>query len=487
MKRPPRSAAQRGNALVGSLAVVVIVGGLGAAMMQMQSSSAARHRETVDAKRALNVAEAGLAEAFYAVTMGKSGNVGAPDAPASCGKGLFWVEATEPAPGFVTLKSTGLCGVGRSSLAMTLQRQGGSVAVLGIFGAEELRVGASAVLDGFDSAAGTHESQAKATPVGLTTGEGARIRGNAGIRLDAVGVAIPGVPLPSPLPAYGTTVFGDATPGPSGSVIPGADVTITGSTAPAGKAAELLSIEVPEVDQTRTQAIPTAGDIVVGPIDKGFKTIAVPSGRRLVLRGPSVLVVETLSLANRAQLQLDTTGGAVSLYCTDTLSLHAGSTLSSVDRNPKRFALLAKGNKVTIASEGEFHGVLYAPDADVVLPGTLRLFGAAVVKSLTVGPGFRGSFDRALLAASAAPIGLPTSFAWKVVELPKSALVSSRIDALLEAKNLGITPKRPDKCHQEGTVDLKYVDASGNILTYSGSEDSIPWGAVKSVVVQSWR
>ena len=56
--------------------VVMVIASLGAGLIQMHGAIKRRQMQRVDNKRALYIAEAGLSEAFIAVTHGKSGNVG---------------------------------------------------------------------------------------------------------------------------------------------------------------------------------------------------------------------------------------------------------------------------------------------------------------------------------------------------------------------------------------------------------------------------
>ena len=104
---------RRGGALAASLFVAILLAGLGAGLVQLQTSVTQRHLASIDRARALYIAEAGLAEATHALAQGRSGVIGAADAPARHGSGLYWVESHEAGEGQLRLVSTGI--VGRSS------------------------------------------------------------------------------------------------------------------------------------------------------------------------------------------------------------------------------------------------------------------------------------------------------------------------------------------------------------------------------------
>src|SRR5688572_23702023 len=153
--------AARGSALIASLMVVVVVAGLGVCMVRMHNSVARRQSQAIDRKRAFYVAEAGLSEAFLAVSQGKSGNVATEELPASFGDGVYWVEATDAPAGTISLMSTGLCGTGRFSLTVVLRSKVDPVASRGIFARDLVVVESGTVVDGYDSRRGTYREQAE--------------------------------------------------------------------------------------------------------------------------------------------------------------------------------------------------------------------------------------------------------------------------------------------------------------------------------------
>ena len=83
---------RRGNALVLSLIVVLVVSTLAASFLQLTSAVTRRQANAVDIKQAFYLAESGLTEAYSGLMQGKTGSVGSQADPAIFGRGLFWVE-----------------------------------------------------------------------------------------------------------------------------------------------------------------------------------------------------------------------------------------------------------------------------------------------------------------------------------------------------------------------------------------------------------
>ena len=140
--------------MVLALVLVMVVVALGAAYLQITTAVSSRQTNESDALRSFYLSEAGLAEAFHAVRVGRTGQVGSEIAPAMHGDGLLWVDATETVDEQVRLESTALCGRGRTTLALVVE----PVEVpLGFFSEEDLVVDNVLLVDGFNSEEATYE------------------------------------------------------------------------------------------------------------------------------------------------------------------------------------------------------------------------------------------------------------------------------------------------------------------------------------------
>jgi len=482
-----------GGALIAAVLVVTVVATLGACLLQMSSVTTRRQIQGIDNKRAFYLAESGLSEALYGLRIGRSGNIGTADLPAAFGEGLFWVEAEELDENSVRLTSIGLCGSGRFSLSLVVEKGTQAVAALGIFGDEDLIVEPGALIDSYDPRlttpppapapkAGKAPAPAPA-PTELADGTGkARVGCNGDIYVDgAVGKP--------------TRIEGDVTPGTQGTVYIGTGVTITGSTAPRSEPIALPPIEVPKLESKGDLEHAKSTPLVVAGGELGYDTVHVETGAQLVLQGPLTLVAKVFLVEGGAELEIDTTDGPVRVFITDGLLLAAGSVLSSVCAAPERASIYVSGTEtrdrdgdgtpeppVVIACTGRLDGTIYSPHAAVSFPQGFELFGAVSAKSLTLQTGAMLHFDQALLTSVASPLGAPKLLTWRVVELPDSPLVSLRTDPVVALGLRGVTLPKPSKAHADMQMDIDYVDSNGVQINWQGVESDFDWSTVQTVI-----
>jgi hypothetical protein len=482
--------------------VVMFISVLGALLVQVQAARTRLQVAEVDKVRSFYLAEAGLSEAFLAVSEGMTGNIGSQSEPAAFGDGIYWVEAADHPDGQVVLVSNALCGVGRFSIAIVLQREVNPVGSLGTFGGEQVQIGTGAILDGYDSRLGDFESQLNEELPSSTTGEGAQVRSNGEISLEYVpslspagpggpGGALGGASLVAATPH--TTVYGDAQPGPASSVILDPGAIVTGSSSPASAYSELPAIDVP--------VIPATIGLATSPITgaRAYDTLVVSGGSTLAIQGPATLVVGSFVLEPNATLVFDTSEGPIKVYCTDYLSFGAGSNLSSCVADPTACALLVTASDtedhtgdgaadpgIVLESEGQFQGLIYAPNAALAVPKSLRVFGSIAALDLMVEDGAHLSFDQALAYEGSTIDGLPAFIAWHVVVLPDTPLVSIRTDPLEMLRVNGLSTVPSADAHIERTLDVTYSDLSGTLQTFSGLPQDLDWSTVDRVLDRTW-
>ncbi len=473
--------------------VVLLLSVMGAALVEIQAARTRREVMNIDTVRSLYVAEAGLSEAFLAVAEGKSGNVGSQSQPASFGGGIYWVEAAENADGQVALVSNALCGVGRFSLALVLQREVNPVGTLGFFGEEDLQVGSGAIVDGFDSRDGTFDEQIEGDLPGTTTGEGARMGSNGEIQIEYI-TPIPGKKmLFAVAPPAPTIVYGEVRPGPDSTVVLDPGAIVTGSTAPAATLADLPPITVPEL--ATAECVPEGA--LTG--SAAYETVLVTSGSELLIDGPATLAIGAFVLEQGASLVLDGSDGPITIYCTGYLSFAAGSSIQCTVAEPVSCAILVSAVEgvdhsgdgvadpaMTVRSTGDLYAMVYAPDASLSVPKTLRIYGSIAAQSLHLEPGARISFDRSLAFEVTGIAGLPTLISWHVVALPDTPIVDLRIDPDVMLAANGITAVPSSEAHLERTFTVQYMDVGGSLQTYTGAPQSLAWNQVGQILSVDW-
>jgi hypothetical protein len=385
--------------MIAVLFVVLTVSVLSVAYLQLSLSRSREGRGAVDAKRAFYLAEAGLAESITGLRMGRSGNVGSPDAPASFAHGVYWVTAEEQQDNTVLLRSTGLVGSSRKSVAVVVDRTAESIPGLGVFADQDVVVGPGVLVDGYDSRVGTYDEQAYDPDLDRRwTGEaaagqeqpsdqpadapGGPAMGGGGAPLQATGLVAEPPPEevvewyegrtlaelvdgafaagidPGYLPASArvssnadiaihaaqtgtqTMVLADVTPGPDGTVLADEAAVLSGSTVPAQSLIVLPPLEVPLLEPRGdvTHAGPTPFVVPTGAGSYG--TLRVSERGTLVLRGPLELVVEELVVDPSATLLVETGEGEVELFVTAYFGLEQGALVGEGSTRPDRFSLV---------------------------------------------------------------------------------------------------------------------------------------------------
>ena len=511
LARPGR----RGGALVASLIVVTIIAGLGAGLVSVQASITKRHAQAIDQKRALYIAEAGLSEAFSAITVGKSGTIGSPDLPAEWGSGVYWVEAEPDEEGNIHLESVGLCGRGRFALNAVVKPAINPIAVHGIHGRRGLTVGVGAQIDGFDSTEGDYESQVNRSLRGTTTGHGARLttNGDLTVRGELIGRRRNAVPQ--------TLVYGDARPGSNGVVISEPGARITGITLPLEGRVKATRIPVPDISTSQGSA--TISGVLTGGRLR-YDSLRVDGGATLILRGPLTLVLNELDVSGR--LELDGSDGKVELFVLHAFRLRNGSELETTSPSPREVGIFlgALGNQrsrwntisssrttsrswkgegiadaaaeeektsggraLILLARGTFRGLLYAPFNTLKIPADLRIVGAVGGRKVSLAPGARVTFDEGLVTANLGVTVLPELISWQIVDLPDEAIVTSRTDPIQHLKLQGVRPLKSSKAHREALASLDYIDSSGRERKFVGNLDSFDWSDLGALGGVRWQ
>jgi hypothetical protein len=357
-----------------------------------------------------------------------------------------------------------------------------------------MTIGGSAVLDGYQSALGSFESQAHSTPVGLSTGSGASINANSNISVMGPTMVLGRLGLfPS---GPNTTIYGDAHPGPSKAVTTQPYTTITGSTSPNTKPSALPDIDVPPI---KCQGSVVAHSTQMKDGDFCYDSVRVPAGETLRVRGPVTVVASKFIMDPSSKIEVDTTDGPVLMYVTDCVKCSTGSQFLSVGGDPKAFGMLVSAAKafdhdgdgvtdppVTLNSTGNFYGVLYAPNAPVTVPSGLRIFGSVAAQKLTLANNARVTFDQSLLNCVSVVTNLPNFISWKIVELPKVPIVESRRDPNAYLRDNAIVPIKAADAHREKTLTILYIDCSGVIKSFTGLEAAFDWSQVRRPLRTNW-
>lgn len=464
-----RSRSERGTAMIAGVFVVLVVSVMSMSYLQLALNKNSETETAVDKSRAFYMAEAGIAEGYAAFMAGNSGVVASPEEPAQYADGVFWVEAEALSTRRTQLTSTGLAGVGRTSLTIVVEREAETIAQLGLFGDQGVEIGSGAVVDGYDSRlgygagnAGDRAGSLLDDVLGIYHGGESRLRINSNEDITFGGT-------------LDLTINGDVTPGPGGSLLLGAGVSVLGSTTPNDQVATLRTLTPPRLERKADFVHSDRNSQVeFGGVSATLDLFAVQAGT-VRLTGPTRLVVDTFNLAPGANLEIDTTKGPVRIFVMNQLRLRPGATLVTTQDDPTSATFIVNGADavvdgvrqpaVTLEATGDFHGLLYAPEATAVVAEPLEFFGSIVSKRLLVESGAALHFDEALLdVAREDDQVLADMISWRFVPLPKTPIVQSRLDPIKWMQLNGRTIRKASESHDtdwDGDVDA--IDVQKNI------------------------
>lgn len=139
---------ERGAALLMSIVLVTVCATLGAAFSTLAAANARAQSHAVAQLKAFYAAEAGLAEAFVAVRMGRSGNIATSEEPAAFGNCEVFVRAFEDDEHRVHLLAKGLYGRSEAILGQVVLPP---EPPLGFFAIEDLVIEGRVFVDGFNA------------------------------------------------------------------------------------------------------------------------------------------------------------------------------------------------------------------------------------------------------------------------------------------------------------------------------------------------
>jgi hypothetical protein len=461
--QPQSHSDRRGGALVLSVAAVVVVSILAAGFLQLALSVTRRMNASADTIQALNLAEAGLAEAYTGLGVARTGVIGSAAEPAAFGDGLLWVESTELADGRVELRATALHGSGRATLGLVAEPTGLSVAALGFFTSEDLRLNPDVRLDSYDSAQGSYADQID-TPLN-----------NKGLVGSNGTVSV----------ASGNFIYGKIISGVQGTVDIASGSVVTGGVTQRPEDEVLPPVEMPPIALTGT--LKHSGGIpkIVPAGEAGYATLTVGKGAKVVLQGPLTIAVNDLDLALDAELVFDTTDGPIEMYVGSSLDMATGSLVSTttqITSDTIIYVAAPEAKTVSFGAKSTFYGFVYAPEAEVHVSAQYELFGGLVCKELQLAAQGKMHYDLALGATLRST--LPVLQAWRVVEMPQ-AITSVRRDPFqVLGLERGSLPALAE-AHEDQLLDIRYETSGGATKSYLGLESDFDWDEVAALLYGS--
>lgn len=514
-----------------SLIAVMVIASLGAGLIGLQSSLDKRHQFSIDRRRALYLAEAGVAEAALAVTLGKSGVLASEEQPAAFGNGVYWVEADDLPDDRVILRCTAQVASAEFVVRSMVLPNVNPVTRLGVFGTDGVSLGWGTTVDGYHSGRGDYASQVNGALAVLTTGELGLVGSDADVVLEdeiveapviepprdpvllrvetarweevaeaPAPVAEPG-PAPAPAPAGPTTpptyVFGELRPGKDGFVRSSGLPVLVGEVRHFEAPPMLPEVALPTPDELIASGITvTSAQTGIGMTMATHVTgvIAIHEGATLTINGPKVLRCGSIIVSSGGALRLDDTDGPIQIYAENGLSFREGSILQSLALEPEARGtyflvpgLAVAKDRVVLEATGTFHGALYAPDDLAHIPASLRWLGSVVARVVTTAPGARVTVDRRLGIGGDGFPALPRQLSWQVVPLGEQVARRLAIDPLLALTMRGVVPTSSASAFIETDLEIQYMDVGDQAATYTGTFASFDPTVAKRIVGARWE
>jgi hypothetical protein len=401
MKNPTRSihsGAPRGTRGGSLLIVVVMAAALSAMAVALSTVSNRSVSETRAVRENINaryVSEAGLAQAIAQLNSGGEGVVGSSKEPVTFGDSNFFVEAGNTVDGHIALTSTGAIGTSRARTQVVVQEIITSFWTYGAFGDVEMTMNANAMVDSYDSSAGTYASQEVVSgPSGYALSSG-DIGSNGSITVDD-----------------NTIVHGDAVPGPTGTVTIKKSAQITGLTNPASEPKELPPLVIPTIPNSGPLEVAGGDTHVLSSGSYNFDSLLLNATSELVVHGPATLVFGSAELESQTSIIVDAQNGPVEIFVEGDFIMNSNTLIASTTYSPLDIQLYLNSDNVIdpgvdvdldvvdFDSNAQFFGTIYAPNANIVINSNFELFGAVVAYDLHLDSNSEVHFDEALASST---------------------------------------------------------------------------------------
>jgi len=199
-------------------------------------------------------------------------------------------------------------------------------------------------------------------------------------------------------------INGDVVVGVGGNpdlVIDDFGATITGDTSALRESNVLPPISVPQW----LESLPTSGtiqnDSTVTNSAK-YSSINLKNSNTLLIDGDVILYVTgELILGNSAEVQIDNDASLI-LYLGGNLEGKKSSTVNNLTEDPKKLQIycLDSCEKMVFKNSSDFYGVIYAPNAEVIMNNSADLYGAVVAKDFELRNSGTFNYDASLRDAS---------------------------------------------------------------------------------------
>jgi hypothetical protein len=381
---------RRGAALAVSLVLMTALAGVTITLTQ---AGITRNRELRVAENQLAVSfacEGALTRAYANVVANGSGVLASEQAPQDWDGIECWVEQTVVSPTLRTLTSTAVHPQARRRLCMVMEGETDSFFKWAVFGDVDLHADANAQIDSYDSDAGSYASQAVN---GSGADQHAGSEGNMGSNQD---ISID----------QNVKIWGALTPGPESSATVLGNAQVAGTTAPMENTVDFPPLLIPSY--TSLGALTVNGTVTKAAGTYQWTSVLIKPTAKLVIAGPSTIVMSSLTMKSGSTFEVDDTNGPVTVYIVDDLIMNSNTTVKPTSLDPKSLSFKLNGNTIVdpdvavdlddidFDSNSKFYGTIYAPNADIEIDSNFELFGSLMAHSVDLDSNCKIHYDASL-------------------------------------------------------------------------------------------
>jgi hypothetical protein len=405
---------REGSTLVVVALLIAAVAMLSLSFLMVLRSSQKENQGSRQSLAALYACEAGLSQAVKQLALGQTGDVGSSYQPQAIGEQTVWVQATDIGDSRIALQSHGFDDGARMDVELVVQPAKTGFFRWAAFGDESLHLDSNARTDSYDSALGSYLDQmvngAGSNAYANTNGD---VGSNADITMDS-----------------NNQVWGDANPGPSGTVSGSGVANIYGNTTSLPATIDLPDIIVPVIPSTGSLTVSSSQTLASGSYNYG--TLQVNVGKTLTVVGPATIVCSDFKLKSNSSLIVDATNGPVEFYVVNDFVLNSNTSIYSTDYLPKdvTFNLLSDNildpgidvlfdeDLVDFDSGSKMYGTIYAPSAEVTIDSNFELFGSLVARRVDLDSNCRIHYDETLATLSDEAGNQYERISWRLLSQP---------------------------------------------------------------------
>ena len=388
---------RRGGALVLVAFATASLAVLSLSLAAMSLSSSNEQRAVHERMSALLVAEAGMGDAFSALSAGGTGDLGNAHQPVTYGGGSYWVSRTTNADGTISLVSTGSDDQESSRVELVLAKINTSIYRWGAFGELGVTLDSNAKVDSYNSTIGTYASQAVN---GMGSNSYALTHGNVGSNANI-------------MVKQNAMVKGSAVPGPGGTAHVVGNATISGATTPAAAPQALPPITVPTIATSGPLAVAQGVTANLGSGSYHWSSAGLGKNSTLNITGPATLVCDSLRLLANSKIVINASAGPVQIYVINDFVMSSNTHIYPTSYNPADVTvnlqsdniidpdMIVDLDQIDFQSNSDLIGTIYAPHAKISINSNFELYGAIIARDLLLDSWSRVHFDEFLLNSNA--------------------------------------------------------------------------------------